>query len=305
MRRLLPAAAALAAALIAAPTAHATLPGESGRIAFAATGTGTSADGGRIAYRGIGSVASSSERASGFSFLRQCSELDGEPELGDCEILYRAPAWARGGARLAFDAGDSLALLGRGGADFRALRLVTGDDGEPSFAPSGKRLAFSGRRGGPRNVYVYDLRSDRARRIVRKASAPDWAARGRRIAFVRSGNIFTVRQDGRGVRRRTRSGGRAPSFSPSGRSIAFARRDGIYVMATRRGRARRVVRCSRCGEPAFSPDGGRIVYQQARVSGAQGGLRVVRTRNGRRLATLISNAGESFQATQPAWQPLR
>lgn len=306
MRRLLlPALAAAAIAAAAAPAAHATFPGKNGRVAYAGTMTGETDDGSKLSQRGIGTVSSEGGRDRGANFLRQCSLADGVPEQGDCEIQYRSPAWAPSGRALAFDAGDSLALIGRGGDDFEALRAVTDDDGEPAFAPSGTRIAFSGRRGGTRDVYVYDRRSGRARRIVRRASAPDWAARGRRIAFVRSGNLFTARDDGRRVRRLTRAGGRAPSFSPSGRSIAFARGGGIYVMPARGGRARRVVRCSRCVEPSFSPDGRRIVYEQGGRGGDQGGLRVVRTRDGRPLAELISNGGESFQAVQPVWQPVR
>jgi len=298
MRRLLPPALAAAAIAAAAPAAHATFPGNNGRVAYAEMGTGETDDGRKLADRGIGTVSSDGGRDSGSKFLRQCSLADGVPERGDCEIQYRSPAWAPSGRALAFDAGDSLARVGRGGSGFEALRAVTDDDGEPAFAPSGNRLAFSGRRGGTRDLYVYDLGNGRARRIVRRASAPDWAARGRRIAFVRSGNLFTARADGGGVRRLTRAGGRAPSFSPSGRSIAFARRGGIYVMPARGGRARRVVRCSRCAEPAFSPDGRRIVYEQ-------GGLRVARVSDGRRLATLIFSAGAAFDAAQPAWQPVR
>lgn len=295
---MLPALAAAAIAAAAAPAAHATFPGKNGRVAYAGTGTGETDDGGKLSYRGIGTVSSEGGRDRSANFLRQCSLADGVPEQGDCGIDYRSPAWAASGRVLAFDAGDSLAVIGRGGGDFEALRAVSDDDGEPAFAPSGKRLAFSGRRGRTRNLYVVDLRSGRARQIVRRASAPDWAARGRRIAFVRSGNLFSARDDGRRVRRLTRSGGRAPSFSPSGRSIAFARRGGIYVMPAAGGRARRVVRCSRCAEPAFSPDGRRIVYEQ-------GGLRVARVSDGRRLATLIFSAGEAFDAAQPAWQPVR
>lgn len=297
-RRLLPALAAAAIIAATAPAAHATFRGDNGRVAYAGSGTGETDDGGKIAFRGIGTVSSEGGRDRGANFLRQCSLANGVPEQGDCEIDYRSPAWAASGRVLAFDAGESLALIGRGGGDFEALRAVTDDDGEPAFAPSGRQLAFSGGRGRSRDLYVYDLRSDRARRLVRRASAPDWAARGRRIAFVRSGNLFTVRDDGRRVRRLTRAGGRAPSFSPSGRSIAFARGGGIYVMPARGGRARRVVRCSGCAEPAFSPDGRRIVYEQ-------GGLRVVRVSDGRRLATLIFSAGASFDAAQPAWQPVR
>jgi len=305
MRRLLlPALAAAAIAAAAPPAAHATFPGNDGRVAYAGTMTGETDDGRKFSQRGIGTVSSEGGRGRGAKFLRQCSLADGVPEQGDCEIEYRSPAWAPSGRLLAFDAGDSLALVGRGGSDFEALRAVTDDDGEPAFAPSGRRLAFSGRRGRMRDLYVYDLRNGRARRVVRRASAPDWAARGRRIAFVRSGNVFTARDDGRRVRRLTRAGARAPSFSPSGRSIAFARRGGIYVMPARGGRARRVLRCSRCAEPAFSPDGREIVYEQGRVGSAQGGLRVVRTRGAGRPVTLISSAGASFQAVQPAWQPL-
>jgi len=84
---------------------------------------------------------------------------------------------------------------------------------------------------------------------------------------------------------------------PSGRAIAFARGDGIYVARADGSRARRVVRCTRCSTPAYSPDGRLLAYDG-------GGVRVVRLRDGRRLATIAEDVAGGFDAREPSWQPL-
>jgi Tol biopolymer transport system component len=294
MRRLA-APLALAAALVAAAPAHATLPGGNGRIAYAATGVTVEDDGTRAPYRAIATVKSDGR---GDHFVREC-RLVRPAAQGDCSIQYRSPAWAPGGRRLAFDAGRSLAVVGSDDSGFRVLRAVTADDGDPAFSPSGRQLVLTGRSGGATGLYVLDISSGRARRIARRASAPDWSRRNR-IAFVRAGNVYSVRPDGRGLRRITRGGGAAPSWSPTGRTLVVARGGGIFAVGADGRGLRRAVRC-RCKAPAYSPDGRFIVYERS-------GIEVAGARDGRRVARLVENVrggGERFEGTHPTWQPRR
>ena len=120
--------------------------------------------------------------------------------------------------------------------------------------------------------------------MVRDGRSPDWSVRGL-IAFERGGFVYTVKPSGKGLDKITR--GRDPSWSPSGRQIAVARRGGIYLAAADGARARRVVRCSGCKAPAFSPDGRQLVYDGD-------GLRVVRIRDGKRLSTLVEDVPGAF-----------
>lgn len=274
------------AVLAGAAPAHATLPGKNGRIAASAEGD---------VFRAIITLPPmGSGRGRNVRFLRDCQlDENDEPDSGDCTIQYKSPSWAPGGRRLAFDSGRALAVVNSDRTGFRALTAVTADDGDPAFARSGRALAFTGRVGSRRNVYVRSTGGGAARMVARSASAPDWS-RTNRIAFVRRGTIYSVSPRGGRARRVVR--GSAPSWSPSGRSIAFARRGGIYQVGADGRGLRRVVRCSGCRTPAFSPDGRRLVYKK-------NGLVVARVRDGRRLRTIIEDVRGGFDASEPSWQP--
>ena len=285
MRRLTILLGALAALAAGAPAAQATFPGKNGRVAFAVE------ERGELAFRALATVKPDSR---GDRFLRECPVPDQQPETGDCSIDYRDPAWSPNGRRLVFDAGRSLALIDPDGTGFRKLEAFSADDGEPAFSPSGRRIAFSGRSATRRAVFVADVSGGEARRVVSDGAAPDWSRRDL-IAFERRGAIYRVRPSGKAPRRLT--AGRDPSWAPSGREIAFARRGGIYVARADGRRAQRLVRCSGCRAPAFSPDGKLLVYDS-------GGLQVARVRDGRRLLSLVEDA-PGFDASGAAWQPLR
>jgi len=274
------------AALATATPAHATFPGGDGRIAAAAEGD---------VFRAIITLpAEGSGRGRSVRFLRDCQLSEsGEPDSGDCSIRYRSPSWAPGGRRLAFDSGAAIALVNADRTGYRRLGAVTADDGEPAYSAGGSALAFTGRAGSRRDLYVRGTAGGAARTIARRASSPDWS-RANRIAFVRGGTIYSVTPRGGSLRRIAR--GSAPSWSPSGRSIAFARSGGIYVARADGSGLRRVVRCSGCRTPAFSPSGRMLVYKK-------NGLVVARAKDGRRLRTIIEDVRGGFDASEPAWQP--
>ena len=284
---------ALAAALCAAAPAQATFKGGNGRVAFDLQGTGIDDDGAKTAYRAVATIQPDGRRDS---FLRECQQTAGKRVDGDCSIEYRTPSWRPDARQLVFDAGRSLALIGATGSGYSALRAVTADDSQPAFAPSGRKVVFAGRSGRRTDLYVYDLPTRKAKRIVRNAADPDWSSRNR-IAFERGGNVYSVTPSGKGLKRITRSGGRDPGWSGSGKAIVFARRGGIYTTSAAGKGADRIVRCPRCTSPVFSPNGKLIAYDRP-------GVTVAQVSNGRTVATLlrdVSGGGESFDGSNPSW----
>ena len=138
---------------------------------------------------------------------------------------------------------------------------------------------------------------------------PNVSRDGRRVVFVRHdihgrGWIETVRMDGSGRRRLTRSGGYAnPAWSPDGRRLAFARQDatgrwGICVTKAD-GSGLRVIRHFAASDsyPTWSPDGTRLAFvRELRFGHA---LYVVNV-DGSGLRRLTPS---SVDAIEPTWSP--
>jgi Tol biopolymer transport system component len=279
--------AVLSALLLCAPAAHATFKGGNGRVAYDLQSKGIGDDGSATAYRAVATVQPDG-RAD--RFLRECQESAGKTVDGDCSLQYRTPSWRPDGRQLAFDSGRQLALISSTGTGFSLLPAVTADDSQPAFSPSGRQLAFAG--GG--GIYVYDLRTRKAKRIAGSGRDPDWSSRNR-IAFERGGGIYSVSATGKGAKRV--ASGRDPGWSASGKSLILARRGGIYTVGSDGKGLDRVVRCSRCAAPVFSPNGKLFAYDAP-------GLVVAQVASGRRVATLVqdfSAGGESFDGSNPSW----
>ncbi len=84
------------------------------------------------------------------------------------------------------------------------------------------------------------------------------------IAFVRGGNIFSVRPDGTGLRRLTRSGhASGPVWSPDGKRIAYLDGGDLWIMnANGSGKTRVTNSAPRYtdGRPAWSPNGRYLAF---------------------------------------------
>jgi Tol biopolymer transport system component len=156
--------------------------------------------------------------------------------LGRREVASDVDAvWAPHGNWIAVPTGAGLYVLR---PDGRKRRLISRLVGTPAWSPTGNAVAVADRG----SIYEVSL-TGAARRIVcgrcrEEVTHISWAPDGRRIAFASSmigendTEIFTVREDGSGLRHLTRNCSRyerEPAWSPDGRRIAYSVKH-IFVM---------------------------------------------------------------------------
>jgi Tol biopolymer transport system component len=135
---------------------------------------------------------------------------------------------------------------------------------------------------------------------------PAFSSDGRTIAFVRGGDLYSVRPDGSGQRRLT-SGPEldsAPILSADGRSVVFERRPSatgaadLYRVGAKGGGIRALTRGEADDHDAdFAPDGSALVFVRGKATGPNGSsedLYSVRP-SGSGLARLTRTGGDEFE----------
>jgi Tol biopolymer transport system component len=131
-----------------------------------------------------------------------------------------------------------------------------------------------------------------------------WSPRGRRLVFVRRGDLYTIGADGTGLRRLTR--GRAvdsePAWSPDGSRMAFARNGALYVMNANGSSARRLTAdVGAIAGVSWSPDGETIAFGARYVDEAveEGWIELIDREGGEPWAPL----GGDPDDRNPDWSP--
>lgn len=299
----------LVLAVLAVPaTAQATFPGSNGGIGFAQrTASGDSAP----QFVEHTRLAVSAPGRPNPRVLVDCELTDGAPSGGDCTAKFHlTPSYSPNGGRIVFDAGPRLALIDADGGVPRLLEAQSENDGEPAFAPDGRRIVFTARNeSGGSDVYVRRLGGGDARLIVRNAREPAWSSRNI-LAFVRRGKVFVARPDGGHSRRVTT--GVSPDWSPNGRRLVIVRprtagagpTGRMYVVAPAGRVLRRVAVGNNTSHPVWSPDGRSIAYDgfdlgvNAKLLGSSRPAREV-------APTQVSGESGSITSFDPAWRPLR
>lgn len=246
-----------------------------------------------------------------------------------------SPAMSPDGRTVAFAGRGGLFLIGADGTGLRQLTRPgpAVSDGDPSFAPSGKRIVFvrledeTVRGTNQGDIYSIGLDGTGLRRITSGPAAdgsPAVSPNGRQIVFSRRtrtepiSDVYSVRPNGSHLRnltplvparhRRTEKiiAASEPTFSPNGRVIAFAvsangaedidtmRPNGSHIRSLTGVGKRPLSRRFGLSEPAFSPSG-RTLLVSARDSYHRE-LAVISLADRSRLFTPYSPQGES-----PAW----
>ncbi len=182
--------------------------------------------------------------------------------------------WSPDGQRIAFALGDELVTMLPDGSDLRRLSFPgLARIGSPTWSPDGSLLGFSALAAGRRNVWTaFADGSDPRRLTTIGGSAPAWSVRNE-IAFVRDGKIRVMPP------RRIEAGGRLvatgdkPSWAPGGRALAFVRNvrlargsrrvTSLLYRVDLRGRGLRRLTNRRAEDPAWTPDGRRVMFTRS------------------------------------------
>jgi len=203
-----------------------------------------SPDGRRMVYlsdAGLFSIDMYLANAENGRTIRKLVSATRDPHLESMQFINSAGAWDASGTRFVFGA----VVTGH-----PALRIVNANNGKvikeakfpslgeifnPTWAPDGKKIAFSAQVGGYTDLFVYDLDSGQLQRLTDDPFAdlePAWSPDGQSIAFV------------------------TDRFGTSLESLSYAQYQ-LAVMNARGGQITQMPRLSNAKHinPQWSPDG--------------------------------------------------
>jgi Tol biopolymer transport system component len=220
--------------------------------------------GGRIAF------------AVGESSLPRPSQLgvmdaDGKHRrlLGPYEVS--AASWSPDGRSIAYVSGN-IYVINVDGPPKNHLLVRNAYAAGLDWSPTGRTIAFVRPRsasGVAFDIWTFDLRTHRERRIIRNGAEPSWSSSARKLAFVRGRDIWVVELATRKARRLIRNAAE-PAWSPDGRRIAFVHGESqptsgyVYIARADGTRQRRVVKGR---GPVWAPSGREIAFEGERGPG--------------------------------------
>ena len=289
----------LTAALLPASSGHATMPGSSGKIAFAAVMSGS--------FEVLVTDGSTTTQLTSHSG----KDID--------------PAWSPDGSKIAWasdqpDAGGSEGHTNIWVMDADGTDMVNLTDGpvtslsanagvEPTWSPAGNWIAYSYQgdvwvmpsAGGPETNLMPGTGAENAG--IHPSFSPDG-----RIAFVRNGDIWVMDTDGQNAKPLTATvhpaAEKYPDWSPDGTRIVYEREGEIWRMnADGSGQVRVSGGADKGGtRPEWSPEGDRIVFSSSGYTAPNGPDVFTARPDGTQVLRKLASTG--FGDHSPAWQPL-
>jgi Tol biopolymer transport system component len=218
----------------------------------------------------------------------------GEVRLTTNPAIDLTPAWSPDGARIVFSSNRSGAFhlwsMNNDGSNQTQITSGPGTDYEPVFSPDGTKIAFTSTRDDPSPpcigncetaIYVMDADGSDITRVpisdapdcwlgVRRTH-PDWSPSGDRLAFSWSAGVDCAQE-------LDTTPSRIETIRPDGAGQTILREELYGGWDT---------------EPAWSPDGARIVHSQPPTLG----MRTINSSDGSAPAPVTE--GDS-----PSWQPV-
>jgi hypothetical protein len=212
-------------------------------------GPALSPDGSQVAFLSTRSVFSTDLYVANTrtgEIVHKLTSTATDPHFSSLQFIYSAGAWDSAGKRLAIatvvDGRAALAIFDpASGSKEREIKINDVDEiFNPTWAPNGSAVCFSGMRQGLTDLYVFDLSTSELKALTNDAYAdvqPSWSPDGRRIAFATdrfTSDLDTLRfgeyrigvidpQTGRIEELRTHANGKSmnPQWSPGSAEVVF------------------------------------------------------------------------------------